>query len=272
MGTAPLAEETRLHPSEALTRATCQIIGGKGSSGTVFFIACEMDSAAYLPVLVTARHVLDSISTDSATIIFRVQTSEGAFQPHPQLVEIRKNGVPKYLVHPDSTIDLAVMVVAIPMQAADVVLPMSRNFIATQAEYRKYWIHLGDEVFFLGYPLGMRSPQGAFPILRSGYISSYPILPLEQNPVLLVDGDVFEGNSGGPVYFEFMASGWNTRYLNQEIKIMGVITTSVAIWESKDSYKEKRSVRHDLHLGGFVNSYFLHQMLDSVVVDWTLVR
>lgn len=66
---------------------------------------------------------------------------------------------------------------------------------------REYEIKPGDEVRCLGFPLGVASNEAGFPVLRSGRIASYPILPTEKTKSFLLDFRVFEGNSGGPVYF-----------------------------------------------------------------------
>jgi S1-C subfamily serine protease len=64
----------------------------------------------------------------------------------------------------------------------------------------EFEIHPGDELNVLGYPLGFGN-VGDFPVLRSGKIASYPLVPTSENPFFLPDFRVFQGNSGGPVYF-----------------------------------------------------------------------
>ena len=63
----------------------------------------------------------------------------------------------------------------------------------------KYNIHPGDVLDCLGYPFGFESPVGSFPILRSGKIASYPLLPTKGTQSFLLDFRVFPGNSGSPV-------------------------------------------------------------------------
>ncbi len=106
--------------------------------------------------------------------------------------------------------------------------------------------------------------MGLFPILRSGFLASYPILPARQNPVIYIDGPIFEGNSGGPIFYETIASSWNNRAVNQSGKIIGLISI----------YKSKPAIRkidqdtipreHDLFIGGFVNSCLILELFESV--------
>jgi S1-C subfamily serine protease len=75
---------------------------------------------------------------------------------------------------------------------------------------------LGDEVFALGYPFGIRSVKSGYPVAKVGHLASLPgedfrldtwaINRLGQKvavsldgKILIVDGLIVQGNSGGPV-------------------------------------------------------------------------
>jgi len=58
-------------------------------------------------------------------------------------------------------------------------------------------LEIGDDVFFLGYPMGITSKESAYPLARSGIIST----KLGEG-VILIDGNSFPGNSGGPVFLK----------------------------------------------------------------------
>jgi S1-C subfamily serine protease len=64
----------------------------------------------------------------------------------------------------------------------------------------EYGVHPGDEAMCLGFPLGAVSSEAGFPVLRSGKIASYPLIPTDETKTFLYDFPVFQGNSGGPVY------------------------------------------------------------------------
>src|SRR5438876_10762205 len=64
----------------------------------------------------------------------------------------------------------------------------------------EFEVNPGEELICLGYPFGAESNTGGFPILRSGRIASYPLLPTESTKTFLFDFSIFPGNSGGPVY------------------------------------------------------------------------
>ena len=78
---------------------------------------------------------------------------------------------------------------------------LSIALLADDTMMEKYEIHPGDEVLCLGYPLGAEANPSGFPILRPGKISSYPLTPAKEVKHILFSFEVFDGNSGGPVYF-----------------------------------------------------------------------
>ncbi len=80
----------------------------------------------------------------------------------------------------------------------DALVPIA-NF-ATDKMYDDYDLHPGDNLFCLGFPLFVESSEAGFPILRSGRIASYPLVPARVVKRLLYDFQIYPGNSGGPVY------------------------------------------------------------------------
>ena len=86
-----------------------------------------------------------------------------------------------------------------PSQPAPQLLPS--HLFASDEILKEFEVHPGDEVLALGFPLGVEVNDSGFPVLRSGRISSYPLLPQSQTKTFRVDMDAFPGNSGGRVYF-----------------------------------------------------------------------
>ena len=253
--------EGRKHFSERLFEATFAIQADTCCLGTGFCIGCQSNRRV---LFLTARHVLDSLPGDTATIIYRKRLSDTTWQAFGFRQCIRRHGKPLYAVHPDSHVDIAAFWIEDPGDSLFLkqFAPFDRGVLAKDEDIRKYWLHPGDELFFIGYPVGTASPQGVFPILRSGFVSSYPLLPLRKNPFIYLDGSVFDGNSGGPVYFEYHASSWNKRSVNQKGMIIGLISHALSpeVPLKIDPVKKKRDIR----IGGFVNSEFILELLDSL--------
>jgi hypothetical protein len=100
--------------------------------------------------------------------------------------------------------------------------------LADDALFSRFELHPGDELLCLGFPLFISSASG-FPILRSGKIASYPILPTTVNKVIYYDFNVFDGNSGGPVYFIHRGRTYGgTAHLGEtEQFVVGLVTSQI---------------------------------------------
>jgi hypothetical protein len=171
------------------------------SFGTMFLMGMPIkgQTEKSSAVLVTAGHVLDGIGGDTATILLRRRSKEGAYSTSDYSFKIREKGSPLYVKH--DTADVAVMYMNLP----DEQLPISvlqPNFLADDAMVDQLEIHPGDEVLCLGFPLFSNEP-GGFPFLRGGRLASYPLTPMKTAQAWLYDALVYPGNSGGPVYFHF---------------------------------------------------------------------
>jgi len=152
------------------------------------------------PVLVTAAHILEGISGETATIYLREKMIDGKFKKIADVLQIRKGKNSLWVRHPDA--DVAVMKITLPAfvykQTKDIP-SLSIDQLADDEMMERFEIHPGDELLSLGYPL--RANISGFSILRSGKIASYPLLPAKVTKTFLFDFEVFPGNSGGPVYF-----------------------------------------------------------------------
>ncbi|MBK5275069.1 MAG: trypsin-like peptidase domain-containing protein [Desulfuromonadales bacterium] len=191
------AEDTNDWISTALMESTFKLYGND-SLGTAFFIGKPVKGLANQAyyVLVTAAHVLQGISGETATIALRKRLNDGGWQRAEYTFQIRKNKQKLWVQHP--TADVAVMYLTLPPEIKPPLLPI--EILATDTILEKSDIHPGEQLLCLGYPLGDEANPIGFPIFRSGRLASYPIIPLRQVGSILFDFQVFAGNSGGPVF------------------------------------------------------------------------
>src|SRR5216683_400924 len=77
----------------------------------------------------------------------------------------------------------------------------STDLLADDDQLQKYDIHPGDEVFVVGYPFGFEGNNAGFPVLGSGWLASYPLLPSRTAQCFLLAYNSLPGDSGGPVFF-----------------------------------------------------------------------
>jgi hypothetical protein len=209
-------------------------------------------------VLVTAAHVLDAMTGDTANLTLRRKLPSG-WQTLSAPVPIRQNGHPMWIKH--SVADVAAMYVNLPNDfKPSLAIPV--NLLATDSILTKLEIHPGDELNVLGYPLGFGNPAGDFPVLRSGKIASYPIVPMGENPYFLLDFRVFEGNSGGPVYFvQSNRIYGGTAQIGTIQFVMGLVSEEISVTQQFQGLYENRAERYPLSLAKIVPAFYISDTL-----------
>ena len=201
----PIDAQNDVEFNTAMMDATIQIGGpsqqaGKDTCGSGFFIGVQShqtpEPSQY--TLVTAAHVFDRITGEYAQFAIRLKRDEQIVRT-VVTVPIRKSTIRLYAKHPNA--DVAVMRVTLPNDHAHSMV--SWPALATDDVFARLGIHPGDEMFAVGYPLcTMANPQG-YPMLRRGAVATPIHVPGNVLTGFYLDMPTFEGNSGGPVYFDY---------------------------------------------------------------------
>ena len=231
-----------------LFQTTFKIEGPAASSGsvtlgTVFLMGRPIPgSTRFRNVLITARHVLEGIRGDTATLNLRRRTNAG-WQRLRYPIKIRDAGEPLW-AGPDD-VDVAVMYVKLPEGMQIPII--STSLLADDEMLSQFEVNPGDELSCLGYPFGAESNPAGFAILRSGKIASYPLLPTESTRTFLFDFAIFPGNSGGPVYLSSNNRTYGGRMHTGETVhfIVGLVTQQVS--ENLTAAKERLSLASVIH-------------------------
>lgn len=251
-----------LELNTVLMRSTFKL-ASEESIGTAFIIGrpSEKDATWLSYVMVTAAHVLEEMKGSYATLFLRKKNQN--FQKVPYRFEIRHEGTPLWIRHPDETVDVAVMYVLLPRDIDIVILPT--RMLANDEVLGKFEIHPGDELMCLGYPFGAEATEAGFPILRSGKIASYPLIPTKQTKTFLYDFRVFRGNSGGPVYFVQSGRTYAGSMHVQTIQfIAGLVSKETVIKETVKSLYETREETHPLSLANVVHASFIKETIEML--------
>jgi len=188
----------------AMMDATIQIGGlsntGKETCGSGFFIdgPSRQTPEPSQYTFVTAAHVFERIGGDDARFAIRLKRDDQIVRT-VVTVPIRKSGIRLYAKHPNA--DVSVLRVTLPNNNAHAMVNWPA--LATDEVFAKLAIHPGDEMFAAGYPLcRMANPQG-YPMLRRGTVATPIHVPGAVLTSFFLDVPTFEGNSGGPVYFDY---------------------------------------------------------------------
>lgn len=256
-----MAEET-FEINTFLMRSTFKIIG-ENSIGTVFILGkpCKENPDKAYYVLITATHVLANMKGDKATLFLRKKINN-LYEKLPLEISIRKEGKNLWINHPE--VDVSAMYIALPIDIDIALLPI--GILADDETFNKFEIHPGDELLCLGYPFSAEANKAGFPILRSGKIASFPIVPAKETKSFLFDFEVFKGNSGGPVYFvqsTARAYGGATHIGTIQF-IAGLVSEEHIITEEITSLYEKQMKVYPLALAKVIHASFIKETIEML--------
>lgn len=164
--------------------------------GTGVLVSAPRPDGSPRTVLVTAGHVFDAMPGEVASVGFRLQGPDGHWRYAPQRLSIRNGPVLQWVRNPDE--DVAVIAIQAPPEIARAAIPVS--WLADDSSFQGGGIEPGDEMFVLGFPQGLAANPEGFPILRAAHVASYPLITTPSYPRFMLDVQVFEGMSGGPVF------------------------------------------------------------------------
>jgi hypothetical protein len=147
-----------------------------------------------VPVMVTSTHLVSSAGRGAIYMPLRGFDAAGNLSVALLEVVPRRKGVPFYVKHP--RLDVAAFRVRFPV---GVQVPLLLTLLEEKNLNSNEDPRAGEEVAFVGFPEGQSTSLGMFPVLRSGKVAS-----LDQSLFglrsFLINGDVYPGDSGGPVF------------------------------------------------------------------------
>ena len=235
-----------------LMRATIKIAHEK-STATGFILTKSKEEKH---LLITAYHVLNNTPGDETTVIFRTKKAEGEYIKEPMKVSIRKDGKPLWAKHP--TEDIAALWITPPKNAD--LSNLSTDLLASDALLQKHKVHPGDLVSVLGYPHRVESNNAGFPILRHGSISTFPLYPTAKTRTFFLSGNIFEGDSGGPVSLSRPSS---TEPNKEETRlILGLVSAQQFLDEDVKLIYGTSKIRHRLGLAIIIHASLIHETID----------
>ncbi|MBL7148353.1 MAG: trypsin-like peptidase domain-containing protein [Nanoarchaeota archaeon] len=175
--------------------------------------------------LVTCRHVVNS-KEDDLYACFNLKNGQIARR---SILQIKKQHNIDWIFHRSE--DVAIIVFGID-ETNDELKKLPKELFENFND-----LEVGDDIFFLGYPMGLRALKSASPIVRAGIISLK-----EDNDTLLIDGNVFPGNSGSPVFLKPSVVNIKERSIGKirEAKVIGMINSYLPYQDIAISQQTKR--------------------------------
>jgi hypothetical protein len=239
-------------------RATFRLESEDGLIATAFVLGQPSPPRATRgrALLVTAAHALDRMKGERVTLVMRRRVGPATWARLPVPIRVRARGRDLWTRHPRA--DVAVMRLRVPPRATHDVVPVA--LLADDRKLAEFAVHPGDELHCLGFPFGAESSRAGFPILRSGTIASYPLLPTRATRVFLFDFRVFRGNSGGPVYVAQPATapGGPVQF------IAGVLSREVMVTERIQELYGTREQSYPLGLAEVVHASLVRETIERL--------
>ncbi|MFI9824430.1 trypsin-like peptidase domain-containing protein [Streptomyces sp. NPDC052013] len=233
---------------------------GIPETGTGFLVMGYLDDGRGCPVVITNKHVVADAAKLTARFIAR---KPGVDEPNlGQEAEV-KLPTDTWVGHPNDRVDVA----AIPLghgwdeiikHCYNRVLPMS--MLSTDTEDLE--IDAIEEVTFVGYPSGLHDPKHFTPIARRG-ITATPIdMDMGGDPAFWVDGSVFGGSSGSPVYI------LDDRQPKPRFALVGIIAAAMQRLDKlpvRVGYAPHVDMAQALNLGVAFNARAIRETLETLM-------
>jgi hypothetical protein len=158
----------------------------------------DSEESLYEVWLITNKHVL----IGQKDIYIKFNSTQGSNSKDYKLSLVFRNGRPKWGGHPTNTIDVAAIRLSPKFLKNE-----SRRFEIFKSNYDIFQkekmlssgISEGDNIFVLGFPMGLVDTDQQYVICRGGYIARIRNYLDDRTTKFLIDAPVFPGNSGGPV-------------------------------------------------------------------------
>jgi V8-like Glu-specific endopeptidase len=194
--------------SERLINSTVRIessfTGDVIGTGTGFFFDFQIDIAtkSFIHVIVTNKHVVKNAK--KIKLFLKEKDSLGG-PDYTKTYELELNNPTLFIVdHPDTTIDLCVIPVALLNDSLKKIHRTLYYDIFAQTAIPSQDINNKmlaiEEVYMVGYPNGLWDKVHNLPIVRRGITATAPTIDYNAKKEFVVDIAAFPGSSGSPVF------------------------------------------------------------------------
>ncbi len=187
--------------------------------------------------LVTNRHVFEGKTT--VWVRFNKDTDS-----HLTQLPLNEPTGKTWSMHPEPTIDIAVVGLNVQtLLASGIKLAwFAEGLILESKDFMELGGHTGDDVYVLGFPMGIAGASKNYPIVRHGTIARLDTEILSLEKQYYIDAAIYGGNSGGPVVIKpTMMSIGGTKSISNAY-VIGVVKSVTMQQETLYSIKGEEKV------------------------------
>lgn len=242
--------------------------------GTGFLVYRVVNEAKDLvPILVTNKHVLDS--KQEVIVRLRQKDSDAVID---ERVPLYKDGSPLYKVHPDSNIDIAVVLLdgnyIMEKQIEFSGFNIDAEHSMSTSELKASGVEEGSLVYMLGFTMGLVNMASTDPICRLGCIARMSPAQLLETKNILIDIQNFPGNSGSPIISrpEHMSIE-GTPYLDKSV-LVGIVHSYIPYKERLMNIQTKKIVEERSENSGLAYVHpveYIREVVDLFVKPYKVI-
>lgn len=258
IGILPAADAGDFHTD--MMRATVKLQHDKSTATGFVLRQATPEGKGTRTILVTAAHVLEMTPGDATSIVYRVAEADGVFRKEAAPLTIRKEGLPLWTKHASE--DVAVLAI-VPPEKVDL-SEINVDLLASDDSLRQLPLHPGQIASILGYPHRVEANEAGFPILRTGPIASYPLLPSSINKRFMLSTNTFEGDSGGPVYVYEPRRAADKDKTDDVRLILGLMHGQHFLDEEMTMVYGSTRLRHRLGLGIVIQAALIRETIERL--------
>ncbi len=180
-----------------------------------------IEQKRYHLFLVTNRHVFEG----RLGVHLRFNRVDGTNKIFAQPLKF-EDGTDRWLAHPDPKVDLALLNVGADVLEKEKIHYSftPEDMFAYRADFVKIGIAVADDVFAIGFPMGIAGEVQNYALVKSGIISRIDTEIIGSRKAFIIDSSIFPGNSGGPVYLKPSTTAMSGTTAVSQQYLIGVIS------------------------------------------------
>lgn len=269
---APVNVDT---PGRQLLFSTVRIsnilTNGLLSTGTGFLLWVQLEQDQISPLLVTNKHV---VADSQQLVLHFIGRKPDSDQPALGQAVDAQLDPNRWVGHPDPSIDVAVVPLA-PLYLQGIgqqIFTRALHMGLLASEVKELYTDAIEEITFIGYPDGRHDPKHLTPIVRRGITATPLDLDMGGAPTFLVDGSVFGGSSGSPVFL-FNEGTYRSAaglHVGTRTALVGIIS---ATWVRRDALPvevaatDHVKIAKELNLGVAFNSRAIKETIEAFTTE-----
>ena len=175
---------------------------GQKGFGTGFFFALLKDGDNSVPVIVTNKHVVQGAKRGQ--FILTQANPDGSPNLTSHIPVVLDKFESRWIFHPDSSVDLAVMPMAgilnqaLAQQFKPFFRTLDKSLIPKPEQLKQ--LTAVEDILMVGYPVGILDSVNNYPVFRKGITATHPANNYEGRDEFMIDAACFPGSSGSPVF------------------------------------------------------------------------